>query len=702
MRKPDAAKGYEAHKVRARRRMAQLSAAGRDIGPLPEVAEPARRAESASSFKRFCEIYFPATFCLPWSPDHLKVIARIEQAVRQGGLFALAMPRSSGKTSLCEVACIWAIAIGARRFIVLIGSDKEHAEKMLDSIKSELETNEVLLADWPELAYPVVKLDGIANRCKGQVCGGRRTYIEWTAKHIALASLSDRVLKRGKIPEANGTGAIIVARGLTGRIRGQKHKRPDGTSPRPDLVVLDDPQTEESAKSDIQCRDREGILKAAVLGLAARTKMITAFMPCTVMRKGDMADHVLDRKIYPQWQGERFKMVYEFPTAQALWEQYGDIRTASFQNGGRGEEATEFYRQHRKEMDEGAVVAWPEAFAPEELSGLQAAMNLKLQSEEVFCAEYQNDPLAPSEEEHRIVTADEVAAKVNGRLRGRIPAGADLLTAFVDCQQKLLYYAVCAWQKDFTGYVVDYGTYPEQPVHYFTMREVQRTVGRAHPGKGVEGALYAALDQLTSNLLGREWPREDGAVMRIRRLLIDQGWKTDTVHEFCRQSIHAPVLMPSKGSGIGASQVPIAEYRRNAGDRIGTHWWIPSMKGRRVLRHVEVDTNFWKTFIHDRFATATGDKGCLSIWGGKGTLHRMLGGHVTAEYRVPTQAKGRQVDEWKSPPSNPDNHLFDCLVGCATAASMEGVELGGIMGAPARQEPKRLKLSELQAVKERR
>jgi hypothetical protein len=30
------------------------------------------------------------------------------------------------------------------------------------------------------------------------------------------------------------------------------------------------------------------------------------------------------------------------------------------------------------------------------------------------------------------------------------------------------------------------------------------------------------------------------------------------------------------------------------------------------------------------------------------------------------------VVEWKHKPSRPDNHLLDCLVGCAVGASMSG------------------------------
>lgn len=83
---------YERLKERARARNVALAIAGRDIGELPNVGNSDRKAKAASDFRYFFESYFPLTFHLPWSPDHLKVIAKIERAVLHGGLFAMAIP----------------------------------------------------------------------------------------------------------------------------------------------------------------------------------------------------------------------------------------------------------------------------------------------------------------------------------------------------------------------------------------------------------------------------------------------------------------------------------------------------------------------------------------------------------------------------------------------------------------------------------
>jgi hypothetical protein len=663
---------YERMKDRARARNVALAIAGRDIGELPAVVNPDRKARAASDFRFFCEAYFPLTFHLPWSPDHLKVIARIEQAVLRGGLYAMAMPRGSGKTTICECACIWAVLNGHREFVCLIGSDEAHAMDMLESIKMELDGNELLLGDFPEVVYPIQSLDGIANRCNGQLYNGDRTHIGWTAREVVLPTM----------PGSTASGAIIKVAGITGRVRGMKYKRADGRTVRPTLVVLDDPQTDESARSLSQCATRESILAGAILGLAGPGKKISGIMPCTVIRPSDMADNILSRDKHPEWNGERTKMVYSFPADEKLWAKYAEIRAESMRQGNGGNEATEFYRANRAAMDEGAVIAWPERFNYDELSAIQHAMNLKLQDEAAFFAEYQNEPLVEDDADSDQLTADQIASKVNRLRRAVIPIGCNHLTMFIDIQATLLFFVVAAWEDDFTGYVVDYGTFPDQKRPYFTLRDARITLAAATKGTGLEGSIYAGLEALTNACLGREWLRDDGAALRIERCLIDANWgsSTDVVYQFCRQSSHAGVVMPSHGRFVGASSQPFSDYKRKLGDRLGHNWRIPNVQGKRAIRHALFDTNYWKSFVHARLVVPMGDRGCLSLFGDKAEQHRLYADHVTSEYRVKTEGRGRTVDEWKLRPERGDNHWFDGLVGCAVAASIQGAILPGTDG----------------------
>ncbi len=469
------------------------------------------------------------TFSLKWSPDHLKVMGKIEQAVLQGGLFALAMPRGCGKTSLCEAACLWAILTGAREFVCLIGSDEGHAADMLDAIKTELECNDLLLEDFPEAVYPVRCLEGIANRCAGQTYRGERTHIEWTAREIVLPT----------VPGSRASGAIIKVAGITGRIRGMKYKRPDGKTVRPSLVVLDDPQTDESARSRSRsARPGRASWPAPCSAWRGRAARSAASCPAPSSARATWPTASSTARRTPS--GTASARRWSTPSRRRRTSGRGMPRSgrracATTAGAGRRRSST---GQHREAMDAGAVVAWPERHNEDELSAVQHAMNLKLQDEAAFWAEYQNEPLPEDEGDADMLSADDVAAKTNGLPRGTVPVGCDHVTMFIDVQQKLLFFLVAAWQSDFTGYVIDYGTYPDQKRPYFTLSDAQRTLARAAPGAGLEGSIYAGLEKLTAQYLAREWRRDDGAMLRIDRCLIDANWgqSTDVVYQFCRQS----------------------------------------------------------------------------------------------------------------------------------------------------------------------
>ena len=153
-----------------------------------------------------------------------------------------------------------------------------------------------------------------------------------------------------------------------------------------------------------------------------------------------------------------------------------------------------------------------------------------------------------------------------------------------------------------------------------------------------------AWKRLTNQCLGREWHRDDGTAMKIERCLIDANWgsSTDVVYQFCRQSAHAGLVLPSHGRFVGASSLPFSEYKRKPGDRVGLNWRIPNALGKRAIRHVLFDTNYWKSFIHARLAVPMGDQGCLSLFGDRPDQHRLFAEHLTAEYRV--QDRGPRPD----------------------------------------------------------
>ena len=183
--------------------------------------------------------------------------------------------------------------------------------------------------------------------------------------------------------------------------------------------------------------------------------------------------------------------------------------------------------------------------------------------------------------------------------------------------------------------------------------------------------------------------------MHIGKCLVDANWgnSTDTVYQFCRESSFASILLPSHGRFVGAASIPFSEYKRRPGERVGHNWRLPNIQGRRAIRHIIFDANYWKSFIYARLAVAMGERGTLTLFGNKSEQHRLFSEHLLSEYRVKTEGRGRVVDEWKQRPERSDNHWWDGIVGCAVAASLLGAELPGAQ-AVARKKTERLSLAE--------
>lgn len=712
-----AAEGHQRERDREGARSRSRSAAGRDIGTIPDIANVRRRSRCRFSLRLFCEVYNPQAFQLGWSADHLEAIARIEEAATLGALYAFAMPRGSGKTTICRMAALWALSYGRRRYVFVIGANASKAEDTLDAIKTCIRFLPDYAADFPEIAYPATMLAGIAHRAAGQTSDQRPTMIEWGKDRIILPTVAPpsnwpRSWPRradGMVPTS---GSAISTSGLTGDgIRGSLLTLTTGEPIRPDLVLLDDPQTPESARSPSQNVTREKLVSADVLGMAGPGKTISAVMPCTVIEAGDFVDRILDRDRYPLWRGTRTKLLRSMPSNMGAWDQYWEVyrRCMQMEPPSR-EQANAYYRAHRDELDAGAVASWGDRHDDDEVSAVQHAMHLYYRSPRAFAAEYQNEPEvgAPVAGDVPDLQADEVAARLDRLPRGLVQREATRLTAGIDVQGRVLFWSVCAWTEGFGGRVVDYGAWPRQSRAYFAASDAAPSLADTFPDMGLDGRLYAALTRLTEELLGRTWERDGGGEgVSIERCLVDANWgeSTQAVYQFCRTSARSAVLLPSHGRGIGASALPMRDWPPRPGERRGRDWLIPRA-GQGRGRHVTFDANSWKSFVAGRLLAPAGSPGALWLPGDRPHEHQLLADHLSSECPIPTHGRGRVVHEWRLRPDRRENHWLDCLVLCAVGASVQGLAWSpaGDAGQVVEQTagPARVKLSDLQKAKRAR
>lgn len=158
-------------------------------------------------------------------------------------------PRGVGKSSWCFLALpLWALAHGHREYFMAFSHTGKMAEKQLSTLRMELETNSLLLQDYPELA----------------------------PRRIRGASNTNRTVV--------ANGGTIAAAGLKENTLGAK----SGAN-RPDLIILDDIEPLEEVLAEAEKRKIETAIKAAVIPMAAPHAAIGIFGTTTSY------DSVMDR-----------------------------------------------------------------------------------------------------------------------------------------------------------------------------------------------------------------------------------------------------------------------------------------------------------------------------------------------------------------------------------------------------------------------
>ncbi len=276
---------------------------------------------------------------------------------------------------------------------------------MLESIKMELDGNDLLLEDFPEVVYPIQALDGIANRCNGQLYQGE-----------ADAHRLDR--SRDRAPHHAWQYR---------QRRDHQGGRHHGSHSRHEVQAGRRPHRAANAGRTRRSADRRIGAVALAVRHARRHPGRRGPRPGW-SRQEDLRHHALHRDS-PERHGRLHSQSGQAPGVErrahqdglrlprrtrSSGQRYAEIRAEGLrQDVAASPRRPSSTGRTAPAMDEGAVIAWPERFNHDELSAVQHAMNLRLQNEAAFFAEYQNEPLPAETAGDDELTPDQIAAKLN-------------------------------------------------------------------------------------------------------------------------------------------------------------------------------------------------------------------------------------------------------------------------------------------------
>jgi len=320
-----------------------------------------RREVASHSPKAFPQVYLSHHLRLPPSRMHEELYEMLHDVTaKRAQRIAVAAPRGHAKSTVASLAYVlWTILYEHEKFILIVSATKEQAVQLLKNVKDEIQTNDLLLTDFPNVCHRP---------------GAKSTPKPWRDNNIVLRN-----------------GAMIRAVGPGQGIRGVKHG-----PHRPGLIVVDDLENQEQCESaDQRHKLRDWFEKTLLKTGDERTNVIVVG---TILHY----DSLLANLAYPVpragkgvgWKSRIYRAVESSSDHPELWEKWESIRFGDeeyvHETGPR--RAHLFYEDHRKQMLLGTRVLWPQR------EDYKTLMILRADEGRIsFQSEKQNEPLDPEQ-----------------------------------------------------------------------------------------------------------------------------------------------------------------------------------------------------------------------------------------------------------------------------------------------------------------
>lgn len=656
---------------------------------IPPCDDKARRQRLEADDEAWLLWYFGECdgcsdpFWYEFVPQQKDMIAAIRQAIQFAGDQSIAASRGEGKTTLAERLLLKYTLQGVVSYSVLFAASGTMADNSLDAIKTAIAENERLAADYPEVCYPVRALEGAPQRANAQVVNGfrhdtnepfemARSQFTWCGQELIFPN----------VPGSPSAGAIIATRGLDAAVRGLKKR-----GKRPQLAIIDDPDTEDTARSEEQAKKLEARIDKAIGGLGGQQRGIGRVMLTTLQSRIAVSYRYTDTKQKPTWKGRRYRFLVKHPNRMDLWEEYIQLVHVNMQDGdefARG--AFEFYAEHREQMDAGAEVANPNRYdsqplpdgTPKELSALQRYFNeVARLGQEAVSTEYDNDPPEEAGPIESGISSNRVQRQLSGFARYVVPPGCVVVTQGMDCKKAGIHWVVRAWQPDGTGYTIDYGFF-ETHGSIRVRQEDEDRESRIANDTAIREAILGRLEQCKAT----EYVNENGERFPVELTLIDGRYRQSAVYSACHEAGLGVYPVLGFGKSAGCWRPIFTPYSKRTQTAIPGENWNLIREGNLWICHANAD--HWKAWEHDRWMTDPGEPGCMYLFGvGSGqkrmsfdeTGHHSYSRHVVAEVEVEEMVKGVLKRGFKPKPGHSANHYLDASYYSSVAANMKGVRL---------------------------
>jgi len=266
-------------------------------------------------------------------------------------------------------------------------------------------------------------------------------------------------------------------------------------------------------------------------------------------------------------------------------------------------------------------------------------------------------PYEPPTLRMAVLEAEQISRRTIDVPRGHVPAACAVLTVGIDLGQRECHWVAQGWTATASPHVLDYAA-----------------ADVASNDLGVERALINTLHSL-HELFEAGWPGADGQMHRPDLVWIDSGWKPDVVYTLVRE-LRDPRYCAVKGHGQMQTGRVYRAPRATSSTvvHISDGYHIVRLAGEGIFLF-EVNSDHWKSWVHQRLATPVGEPGALTLYAVPPVQHLRYAKQLTSEEQISEFHAGLgEVIRWQNP-GRRANHFLDATYMGAAAAHLAGVRL---------------------------
>ncbi len=629
-------------------RHANITAEKSKVDRVP-CEDPKRRARLEADPVAWLRHYLAGTYTRPFERPHIEIVAGAMKAHETHGRFVVAAERGVGKSAILWGMILYLALSGRQRYPVCVPWADKALKRAFRFWKNALCFNDALVADYPEFCAPFRHARGVPQRVMtccwrdtGEPCGCQLTVGE------GMIVLPDRL-------------GCIGGSTINGNIRGLNHPQDDGTVLRPTIVLLDDVQDRQTAKSPIQVADTCAIIDGDVGGCGDPGRDLPMLMACNCIAPQDVSEHYLT---HPEWHALRVPCIEAWPDgwddpksrARELWEEWHE-RFLS----GRGDKA--HYRKHRREMIRGMKLSAPAAFAGSEQcpDAFYGVMRMYYRmGHEAFMAERQQAPVDPiATSGPYILTPKTILSRVAKRPPMDAPEWTVSRVASTDINPSHAFSTVLpGFGIDQTAALLWWGLHPLAIRSDLSAPEFARQLFAALTEHGKKLAALPCKPEV--------WGIDAG------------GAQFDAVVRFCQHSIDLCGIPAYAMTGRGAKAYkPYGKTAIPGQIREQCHGCMDTKDGRRI-RWVAWHADYWREIMQRAWLGDIGAPGSISLPTGD---HGELAAQICNERLLgKAEVGGAMMWNWTRQPGR--NDLGDALAQAYALAAYVGIGTGGRASKP--------------------